>query len=70
MLHIDSLGTADDIPFGVGSSPPYIVIRVQPLAGDVCSYSVASTDPSDPGDRNVVRTGALPSVVVRTSKSY
>jgi protein ECT2 len=68
VLHIDSLGTADPIPFGVDGNPPFVVIRVHPLAGDLCKFSVGSTDPNDLGDEDIDQTAAISSKAVRTSK--
>jgi hypothetical protein len=69
VVHIDALGSADRIPFGVGA-PPFAVIRLQPLAGGVCRYKVSSSDPSDPGEEDIVQTTRVPSRIVLTSKAF
>jgi hypothetical protein len=66
VVHIDALGSADKIPFGVGA-PPFGIIRLQPLAGGVCRYKVSSSDPSDPGEEDIVQTARVPSRIVLTS---
>ncbi len=68
MVHIDAVGGADNIPFGV-EGPPFAVIRLQPLAGGVCRYKVTSTDPSDPGEEDIVQTSRVPNRIILTSKS-
>lgn len=67
MLHIDSLGTADPIPFGVDGASPLVVIRVQPLAGDLCRYEVKSTDLNDEGEDDVLQTSLIAAKAVHTS---
>ncbi|THV08384.1 hypothetical protein K435DRAFT_641062 [Dendrothele bispora CBS 962.96] len=69
VVHIDAQGTADEIPFGLGS-PPFAVIRVQPLAGGVCRFKVTSNDPSDPGEDDVVQTARVPSRIVFTIHNF
>ena len=41
-MHIDQEGVADTIPFG-DVDGPYVVVRVQPMAGELARYSVTST---------------------------
>lgn len=67
VVHIDALGSADKIPFGV-ASPPFVIIRLQPLAGGVCRYKVTSSDPSDSGEEDIVQTARVPSRVILTSR--
>ena len=67
VLHIDSLGTADPIPFGVDGASPLVVIRVQPLAGDVCRYAVKSTDLNDEGEEIVLDTPLIVDKAIQTS---
>ncbi|KIK67960.1 hypothetical protein GYMLUDRAFT_36761 [Collybiopsis luxurians FD-317 M1] len=69
VVHVDALGTADDIPFGV-CAPPFAVIRIQPLAGGVCRFKVTSSDPSDPEDEDVVQTARVPSRIVLTIHQF
>ncbi|KAJ7684015.1 hypothetical protein B0H17DRAFT_985586 [Mycena rosella] len=69
VVHIDALGSADKIPFGVGA-PPFGVIRLQPLAGGVCRYKVSSSDPSDPGEEDIVQTTRVPSRIVLTIHQF
>ncbi|KAJ7638992.1 hypothetical protein FB45DRAFT_904439 [Roridomyces roridus] len=69
VVHIDALGSADKIPFGVGG-PPFGVIRLQPLAGGVCRYKVTSSDPSDPGEEDIVQTARVPSRIILTIHQF
>lgn len=68
MVHIDPLGSADPIPFGIGASP-FARIRVQPLAGGLCRYAVSSSDPRDEPEEDIVQTERVPSRIVHTSMS-
>lgn len=67
VLHIDSLGDADPIPISM-DAPPYVVIRVQPLSGQSCRYSVISSDPEDEPEEEDVQMALVPSKVIQTSK--
>ncbi|RDB22757.1 hypothetical protein Hypma_010026 [Hypsizygus marmoreus] len=69
VVHIDPLGTADPIPFGVGVAP-FARIRVQPLAGGLCRYAVSSSDPSDDGEEDIVQTERVPSRIVHTIHQF
>ncbi|KAE9410179.1 hypothetical protein BT96DRAFT_969851 [Gymnopus androsaceus JB14] len=69
VVHVDAMGTADDIPFGI-TGPPFAVIRIQPLAGGVCRFKVTSSDPSDPEDEDVVQTTRVPSRIVLTIHQF
>jgi protein ECT2 len=66
---VDSLGSADPIPFGM-NGPPYVVVRVQPMAGDLCRYTVSSSDPNDEGEEDIVQTARVPGRIVQTSKPF
>lgn len=66
MVHIDPLGSADPLPFGIGG-PPFAVIRVQPMAGGLCRYAVSSSEPGDEAEEDIVQTGRVPSRVIQTS---
>ncbi|KAK7061920.1 DH domain-containing protein [Favolaschia claudopus] len=69
VVHIDAMGSADKIPFGIGA-PPFAIIRLQPLAGGVCRYKVSSSDPSDPGEEDIVQTTRVPSRIVLTIHQF
>ncbi|KIJ57053.1 hypothetical protein M422DRAFT_150010 [Sphaerobolus stellatus SS14] len=69
IVHIDALGAADDLPFGV-SAPPYVVIRIQPMAGELCRYSVNSSDPNDEGETDIVHTPSVPARIVQTIHQF
>ncbi|KAJ3859197.1 hypothetical protein EV359DRAFT_51220 [Lentinula novae-zelandiae] len=69
VVHVDALGTADDIPFGM-RGPPLAVIRLQPLAGGMCRYKVTSSDPSDPEEVDVVQTRRVPQRIVLTIHQF
>ena len=66
VLHIDSLGNADPLPFGM-DGPPYVVIRVKPMPADLCRYSVHSLDPDEEPEEDVVQSDRVPSRVIQTS---
>ena len=69
MVHIDELGTSDPLPFGI-NGPPFVVIRVQPIAGALARYKVTSSDPSDESEEDIVQTGRVSDRVIHTSKYY
>ncbi|KAI6130388.1 hypothetical protein EDD16DRAFT_1084414 [Pisolithus croceorrhizus] len=69
VMHIDPLGTADPIPFGMGG-PPYVVVRVQPMAGEISRYSVTSTDPSGDPEEEIVQTARIAGRIVQTIHQY
>jgi len=65
-VHVDSLGSADPIPFGI-NSPPFVRIRVQPIAGELSRYTVTSSDPNDESEEDIVQTARVPARIVQTS---
>ncbi|KAJ3566313.1 hypothetical protein NP233_g7081 [Leucocoprinus birnbaumii] len=69
VVHIDPLGSADPIPFGIGA-PPFARIRVQPLAGGLCRYSVSSNDPDDEPEEDIVQTERVPQRVIQTIHQF
>ncbi|KAH7887610.1 hypothetical protein F5I97DRAFT_1861578 [Phlebopus sp. FC_14] len=69
VMHIDPLGTADPIPFGMGG-PPYVVVRVQPMAGEISRYAVTSSDPNDEPEEDIVQTSRIPGRIVHTIQQY
>lgn len=69
VMHIDTLGTADPIPFGM-NGPPYVVVRIQPMAGEISRYTVTSSDPSDESEEDIVQTARIPGRIVQTIHQY
>ena len=67
MLHIDPTGAADPLPFGI-RAPPFVVVRVQPMAGELSRYTVSSNDPNDEPEEDIVQTGRIPDRIVQTSQ--
>ena len=67
VLHIDSLGNADPLPFGL-DAPPHVVVRIQPLPGELCRYTVLSDDSTDGPEEDVVQSHCVPERIVHTSK--
>jgi protein ECT2 len=68
-VHIDALGLADPIPFGI-NGPPFVRIRVQPIAGELSRYTVTSSDPNDKSEEDIVQTARVPARIVQTSTSH
>ena len=68
MLNIDPTGAADPLPFGI-RAPPFVVVRVQPMAGELSRYTVSSNDPNDEPEEDIVQTGRIPDRIVQTSQS-
>ncbi|KAH9062771.1 hypothetical protein EDB87DRAFT_1605796 [Lactarius vividus] len=70
VVHIDELGSSDPIPFGVTGGPPFVSIRVQPMAGALSRYKVTSSDPNDESEEDIVQTGRVSDRVVHTIHQY
>ncbi|KAG8218645.1 hypothetical protein J3R82DRAFT_4309, partial [Butyriboletus roseoflavus] len=66
VMHIDPQGTADPLPFGMGG-PPYVIVRVHPMAGEISRYSVSSSDPNDDPEEEIVQTSRISGRIVQTS---
>ncbi|KAF8138470.1 hypothetical protein EV363DRAFT_1393920 [Boletus edulis] len=69
VMHIDPQGTADPLPFGMGG-PPYVIVRVHPMAGEISRYSVSSSDPNDDPEEEIVQTSRIPGRIVQTIHQY
>lgn len=62
------MGTADPIPFGM-EAPPYVCIRLQPISGGLCRYSVTSADAdNDNAEEDIVQLERVPSRIIHTGK--
>ncbi|KAK7696173.1 hypothetical protein QCA50_000824 [Cerrena zonata] len=68
-LHIDPTGAADPLPFGM-RAPPFVVVRVQPMAGELSRYTVTSNDPNDEPEEDIVQTGRVPDRIVQTIHQF
>lgn len=68
VVHVNPNG-ADPIPFGIGG-PPYAVIQVIPMAGDLSRFKVSSSDTTDEDEDDIVQTERVPSRIVQTSESW
>lgn len=66
MVHIDALGSADPIPFGT-PGPPFVVVRIQPMAGELARYTVESSDLNDEGEEDILQIARVPNRIVQTS---
>lgn len=64
-MHIDHLGSADPIAFGIHG--PFVVVRVQPMAGELCRYSVSSHHTGEEGEEDILQTARVPSKIIHTS---
>ncbi|THH09714.1 hypothetical protein EW146_g8604, partial [Bondarzewia mesenterica] len=70
VVQIDALGSSDPLPFGM-NGPPHVAIRVQPMAGELCRYTVTSGFPNDePSDEDIVQAKRIPERIVDTIHSY
>lgn len=67
VLHIDSSGRADKLPFGIDCGP-HVIVRVQPLKGELSRYSVSFSDEPDEVEEDIVHTAAVPNRIVHTSE--
>ncbi|GLB33962.1 putative guanine nucleotide exchange factor for Rho/Rac/Cdc42-like GTPases [Lyophyllum shimeji] len=68
VVHIDPLGSADPIPLGMGAAP-FASIRIQPLAGQLCRYTVKS-NVDDEAEEDIVQTERVPSRIVDTIHQF
>ncbi|KAG6821575.1 hypothetical protein H0H93_000084 [Arthromyces matolae] len=66
VVHIDPLGSSDALPLGLGAAP-FASIRIQPLAGQLCRYTVRSSMDDD-AEEDIVQTDRVPSRIVDTSQ--
>lgn len=67
VVHIDSLGNADPLPFGL-DAPPHVIVRVQPKTGELCRYSVLSDDAADDAEGEVIQSYCIPERIAHTSE--
>ncbi|KAG6854872.1 hypothetical protein C0991_012062 [Blastosporella zonata] len=68
VVHVDSLGSADALPLGMGIAP-FASIRIQPLAGQLCRYIVSSSM-DDYAEEDIVQTERVPSRIVDTIHQF
>ncbi|KAI0371548.1 hypothetical protein BV20DRAFT_993203 [Pilatotrama ljubarskyi] len=69
VMHVDPDAVADAIPFG-SRAPPYVVVRVQPMAGELARYKVTSSDPDDEPEEDIMQTSRIPERIVQTIHQY
>ncbi|KIO30176.1 hypothetical protein M407DRAFT_20644, partial [Tulasnella calospora MUT 4182] len=69
IVHIDPFGDADPLLFGQ-QAPPYVIARVQPMAGEICRYTVTSSDPNDEDEEDIVHTPAVPARIIQTIHQF
>lgn len=67
VVHIDPSRGADTIPFGIVGGP-FVIIRLQPMAGGLCRYNVTCHSPDEDEDEDIVRSEMVPMRVVQTSE--
>ena len=67
-MHIDQEGVADPIPFG-DVDGPYVIVRVQPMAGELARYCVTSTYEEEV-EEDIMQTSRIPERIVQTSMLY
>lgn len=65
-MHVDQAGVADAVPFG--DDGPYVVVRVQPMAGELARYNVTSSYEEEP-EEDIMQTSRIPERIVQTSMS-
>ncbi|TFK55525.1 hypothetical protein OE88DRAFT_1731207 [Heliocybe sulcata] len=70
VLHVDVKGTADRLPFGEDGGNPLVVIRVQPMEGELCRYSVSTQALGEEGDEDIVQLARVPARIVQTIHQY
>lgn len=65
-MHIDEQGGADAIPFG-DVEGPYVVVRIQPMAGELARYNVTSSYEDEP-EEDIMQTSRIAERIVQTSE--
>ncbi|KAG6880357.1 hypothetical protein C0992_007768 [Termitomyces sp. T32_za158] len=68
VVHIDPLGSSDALPLGLGVAP-FASIRIQPLAGQLCRYTVRSSMDDD-AEEDIVQTERVPSRIIDTIHQF
>ncbi|RDX53766.1 hypothetical protein OH76DRAFT_1342147 [Lentinus brumalis] len=68
VMHIDQEGVADAIPFG-DIEGPYVIVRVQPMAGELARYNVTSSYEDEP-EEDIMQTARIPERIVQTIHQY
>ncbi|KAG6869324.1 hypothetical protein C0993_000077 [Termitomyces sp. T159_Od127] len=68
VVHIDPLGSSDALPLGLGVAP-FASIRIQPLAGQLCRYTVRSSMDDDT-EEDIVQTERVPSRIIDTIHQF
>ncbi|KAH8830435.1 hypothetical protein DL96DRAFT_1592891 [Flagelloscypha sp. PMI_526] len=68
VVHVNTTG-ADQIPFGLGG-PPYAVIQVIPMDGELSRFKVTSADEDDEDEDDIVRTERIPSRIIQTIHQF
>jgi protein ECT2 len=65
VVHVDPTGGADDLEFGIRG--PFLVIRVQPLEGELSRYSIFSQIPGEVHEGDIVHSPTVPARIIDTS---
>ncbi|KZT60783.1 hypothetical protein CALCODRAFT_84865 [Calocera cornea HHB12733] len=70
VLHIDPKEVqADDLPFGVDGGP-YVIVRVQPMEGNLSRWRINTRDPGEPEEEDIIETAEIPDRVIHTIQQY
>ncbi|EKM59750.1 uncharacterized protein PHACADRAFT_88401 [Phanerochaete carnosa HHB-10118-sp] len=69
VVHIDPSGAADSIPFG-NPGAPFVIVRLQPMPGEVSRWSVNCSDPDDQGEEDIVENAKLHQRIIATIHHY
>ncbi|KAI0751111.1 hypothetical protein C8Q80DRAFT_1155611 [Daedaleopsis nitida] len=68
VMHIDQEGLADAIPFG-DVEGPYVVVKIQPMAGELARYNVTSSYEDEP-EEDIMQTSRIAERIVQTIHQY
>ncbi|GJE84556.1 RhoGEF domain-containing protein [Phanerochaete sordida] len=69
VVHVDTSGFADPIPFG-DPGAPFVIMRLHPLAGEVSRWSVQCSDPDDQGEEDIVENAKVHQRIIATIHHY
>lgn len=69
LVHLDEEGVS--LPLEFGNDGPIVIIRLQPLAGDLCKLHASSRDPDEISkDMEILRTDEVISRIVQVVHTY
>ncbi|KAG8867078.1 hypothetical protein FRC20_006780 [Serendipita sp. 405] len=69
VVHVDPSREADAIPFGIVSGP-FVIIRLQPMAGGLCRYNVTCNSPDEAEEEHILHSEVVPTRIMQTINQF